>query len=221
MKWDDLQFWQSPEWAKVQERLEQCKFNPAQENLFACLDAIDLDKVKVAIIGQDPYPDPRMATGVAFSVPEDIVGLPPTLQTILREYETDLSLPQPSCGNLSPWCSRGVLLLNAIPSCERWKSLSHDWPEWHTLTSEIIETLCGQGIVFVLLGRKARGFVDIINYFELTDPGENICIELCHPSPRASINARTEVKFVGSRMFSRINDALETLGRSKIDWRLD
>jgi uracil-DNA glycosylase len=223
--WDDLQFWSSKEWQTIQERLDALEaesrgYNPDRVNLFASLDNIDFPSVRVAIVGQDPYPNPRLATGVAFSIPDDVVGFPPTLRTIFDEYANDLGLSIPPCGDLLDWSSRGVLLYNSIPTCESWKSMSHDWPEWEVLTREVIEELCKQGIVFVLLGAKARSYVDIINYYDYLTPGENICIELCHPSPRASFNARTETKFVGSRLFSRINDALETLGYLPINWRL-
>lgn len=216
--WDDLTYWSSPEWRIVQDRLSKCKFNPRQENLFNALDAVPLVEVKVAILGQDPYPDPRMATGIAFSIPEDIVGFPPTLETIFKEYQDDLGLPKPTHGSLNYWCSQGVLLWNVIPSCEQLKSLSHDWYEWRVLTNQMVEALCKEGVVFVLLGAKARGFREIINYYELVSPGENILIELCHPSPRA--NASSKAKFLGSRIFSTINDSLAALGRYHINWRL-
>lgn len=223
--WEDLKFWDSPEWRSAQEKLDaleanNIRYNPDRINLFDCFDNIEFSNVKVAIIGQDPYPDPRLATGVAFSIPDTVVDFPPTLRTIFDEYTNDLGLPIPSCGDLLDWCSRGVLLYNSIPTCLSFKSLSHEWPEWDVLTREVIEELCKEGIVFVLLGAKARSYVDIINYYHYLSPGENVCIELCHPSPRASVNARTETKFVGSRLFSRINDALESLGYLPIDWRL-
>lgn len=220
-QWDELEFWKSPEWEAIQISLDQCaKLNPLRENLFAALDACPFEKTSVAIIGQDPYPDPRLATGLAFSIPEDVYEFPPTLRTIFEEYERDLHYPRPTSGALNPWCDRGCLLWNAIPSCESWRSLSHEWPEWRLLTSQIIEALCTQGIVFVLLGGRARSFADIINYYELLAPGENILIELCHPSPRAINSARKENKFLGSRLFSHINDSLVRLGRPPIDWRL-
>jgi uracil-DNA glycosylase len=220
MQWDDLPYWDSEDWRIVQDRLDVSKFNPARENLFASLDAVPLEDVKVAIIGQDPYPDPRMATGLAFSIPEEAVGYPPTLETIFKEYQDDLHYPYPSCGSLRPWADRGVLLWNCIPSCAPWKSLSHDWPEWEPLSSQIIEELCKQGIVFVLLGGKARRYADVINYYEVLTPQENILLEYCHPSPRANASSRTSARFCGSRVFTRINDSLESLGRTPINWRL-
>ncbi|MDE1830348.1 MAG: uracil-DNA glycosylase [Thaumarchaeota archaeon] len=218
--WDDMQFWSSKEWEIVQERLDKDIFNPARESIFAAFDATPLDKVKVAILGQDPYPDPRLATGLAFSIPEDIQGFPPTLDTIFKEYCNDLHLPYPSSGDLRPWCSRGVFLYNVIPTCDSYRSLSNDWPEWSVLSREVVETLCKEGVVIVLLGRKARELRDIVNYYEVLTPKENILIELCHPSTRAIANAKTEAKFLGSRLFSRANEALVTLGRGTIDWRL-
>lgn len=221
MTWDELQYWRSDDWIKVQERLDDCdrrgiSYCPGRHNLFRSLDDIEVGAVKVAIIGQDPYPNPIHATGLAFSIPADQVGLPPTLETIFKEYTNDLHYPTPSCGDLSDWSRRGVLLWNAIPSCQSFKSASHDWPEWRSLTEEITHTLAKEGIVFVLLGSLARSLSTIVNIYS----EENRVIELCHPSPRAVANAKTEAKFLGSRVFSRANDYLVSLGRSPIDWRL-
>jgi len=225
MQWDDLNFWSSLAWSNVQEKLDEytrssVQINPSRELMFRALDLIDLNHVNVCIMGQDPYPDPRLACGLAFSIPPYMTGFPPTLDYIFKEYCSDLHYPYPTCGDLTPWVSQGVLLWNAIPSCEANKSLSLDWDEWKVLTSEIVEALCKEGIVFVLLGGKARSFADVINYYEVVKPRENILIELCHPSPRANMRSRTEAKFLGSRLFSKINDSLETLGRPTIDWRL-
>ena|ERR1700692_4250403 len=222
--WNDLDWWSTTEWQTIQFLLNyydehHLMYNPSRQDMFRALDLVDLCDVSVAIFGQDPYPDSRFATGLAFDVPEDTVGLPRTLETMYEELGTDLNIIR-RYGSLEGWCRQGVLLWNVIPTCTTGLSLSHDWPEYKLLTNEITEELCKQGIVFVLLGGKARSFVDIINYYDLELPGDNKLIELCHPSPRANANAKTDAKFIGSRMFSRINDHLVSLGRNPIDWRL-
>jgi uracil-DNA glycosylase len=219
MTWDDLQYWQSGEWQVVEERLSDMDksgvlYNPERQLLFAALDATPLDKVQVVLMGQDPYPSGKYATGLAFSIPKAATSHPPTLSTVLREYEDDLHLPYPKNGNLEKWAAQGVLLWNAIPSCELGKSLSHDWNEWSHLTKEIVQSLSQQGgIVFVLLGGVAR------RYSGYVDTTRNDLIETGHPSPRGNLNSK--VPFSGSRIFSTINACLCKRGKAPVDWKLD
>lgn len=221
MTWDDLSFWSSQEWSDVQVKLDECSsLCPRRDLLFRALDDTDPDRIRCVIVGQDPYPDPVNACGLAFSIPALVCTFPGTLQSIMREYHEDLHLPVPTSGDLSSWADRGVLLWNAIPSCAEGTSLSHDWPEWRRLTDEIIETMCRKGVCFVLLGRIARRHAETINYYELLHPGENKLITLSHPSPRGNARSRAGEGFRGSRVFSTINSYLGELGYSKIDWRL-
>lgn len=218
-----LDFWKSGEYQVVRENLDDeeklgLRCNPPRKDLFKALSMVPQDKVRVAIIGQDPYPQHSFATGLAFSVPAEIrVGSwPPTLRCIIDEYCSDLGYPRPSNGDLSKWAKDGVLLWNAIPSCREGCSLSHDWPgrEWDYLTREIVQKLSRQSIVFAFLGGTARRFVPDV----AADSG-SVVIETSHPSPRGSMNSRTP--FRGSRLFSTINDKLVGLGMKPIDWRLD
>jgi uracil-DNA glycosylase len=217
--WKELSYWRSGEWQVVEERLSDLKksgklYNPERQNLFKALDATPLEKVTVAIVGQDPYPSGRYSTGLAFSIPKDVETHPPTLQTILREYEDDLHYPYPKNGNLEKWTSQGVLLWNAIPSCEVGKSMSHDWDEWALLTKEIITTLSTKrSVVFVLLGGVAR------RYASSVETTYNRLIETGHPSPRGNLTSK--VPFSGSRIFSQTNACLCRLGKEPINWRLD
>ncbi len=219
--WHELKFWETGEYDVVQERLDDLKrdgvlFNPVRSKLFHILDIIEPGQVRVAVIGQDPYPQHDLATGIAFDVPDHIYkaggfeALPPTLQTILREYSKDLGFKLPETGNLLPWVKQGVLLWNSIPSCTAGKSLSHDWPEYLLLTEEIIKELDQQEIVFVFLGGKARHFAQFVQKSKV--------IETSHPSPRAGTKARCP--FIGSRIFSRTNALLRELKKEPIDWRL-
>lgn len=223
MEWDHLNYWQSGEWQVVQEKLDDIEkkrnlFCPKREILFAALDATPFDKVKVAIIGQDPYPDRNCACGLAFSVPNGTIPtgvmIPPTLDNIFKEYVSDLHHPYPKTTDLLPWADRGVLLWNALPTCEWKQSLSHDWTEWHPLTQEIVTTLSDRSdVVFVFMGGVARRFVSYAN------ASHNTVLETSHPVPRASTRSREP--FTGSRIFTRINAALvQTHRKEAIDWKL-
>jgi uracil-DNA glycosylase len=218
-----LDYWQSGEYQVVREKLDEEEHlgfvvNPERKSLFKALAAIPMERVRVAIIGQDPYPDSRMATGFAFSIPSDVPSreFPPTLGNIFDEYERDLHYPRPTNGDLSKWVAQGVLLWNAIPSCRKGSSLSHDWPgrEWDYLTREIVRRLSVQSIVFVFLGSVAQRFASDIE----EDSGSEVIIT-SHPSPRGSLKAKHPFK--GSRIFTTINDKLCSLGMTPIDWRLD
>lgn len=217
MKWKELKFWEIGEWQVLQERLADIlvagqNYCPGKKNLFRAMTLVPFDLVKVAIIGQDPYPDPDLATGVAFSIPDDRT-LPPTLQCIFKEYDNDLHYGTPKSGNLEKWCKEGVFLWNAIPTCEAWKSLSHEtgeWEHWKLLTTEIIQELDNKEIIFVLLGGRARDYAKLIK--------KSPVIEAAHPSPRASLKAKAP--FLGSRIFSKVNDLLTEEGLKPIDWRL-
>lgn len=221
----DLDFFSSGEWQVCDERLKDIEkasasgrsgINPERSELFRALRLTPSSEVRVAIIAQDPYPSPKFATGVALSIPADIpqYDWPPTLRTFLSEYSSDLRLPSPRHGNLEEWCSRGVLLWNAIPSTRTGLSLSHDWPDdaWGYLTREIVTKLAKRGITFALLGQVARRCVSLI-----PDTNNHI-ICTSHPSLRGSASSKSP--FIGSRLFSTINARLDDLALEPIEWRL-
>jgi uracil-DNA glycosylase len=183
--------------------------------LFAALDATPFNKVKVAMIGQDPYPNKIHATGIAFSIPSSVIDTdwPPTLINIFKEYCSDLHLPTPTSGDLTPWTEQGVLLWNSTPTCETGRPGSHrSWPEWPFLTEEMVKELSKKGIVFVLLGAAAKSFAQYI------DQTKNDIIYTSHPSPLGS--KRSSNPFLGSRVFSTINDKLLSRELVPIEWRL-
>jgi uracil-DNA glycosylase len=219
MRWGDLKFWDTGERQVVEERIDDLLakkkvINPSKKDLYKALDATPYDKCKVMICGQDPYPEHRYATGIAFSIPEIETPFPPTLEMILKEYCDDLHQEKPPHGNLVKWCEEGVLLWNAIPSCEAGKSLSHEgWDEWQFLTNEIIKVLSEKGVVFALLGRVAR-----LHAASIRKLSNCRVIETAHPSPRGNLNSK--MPFTGSRLFSRINAALTEIGHDPVDWRL-
>lgn len=220
----DLDYFNSGEWQVCDERLRLLDqrnrnvgidgFNPGRKSLFRALQITPEEKVRVALIGQDPYPTSVFATGVAFSVPESVrvENFPPTLQLLLKEYSSDLGHHIPCSGNLERWSMQGVLLWNAIPSCAQGRSLSHDWTEYSYLTREIVRRLSARGIVFAFLGQVARRFLEDV------DLRNNAVVVTSHPSPRGNINSKNP--FTGSRIFSTINDKLVNNGQQPVDWRL-
>lgn len=214
--WKSLKYWECGEWDVVAERLQDMSnkgltYCPGKKNLFKPLSLLDTSNCRVIMMGQDPYPNPEISTGIAFSIPSELKTFPPTLNNIFKEYQTDLGFPLPSSGDLTPWWSQGVMLWNAIPSCSAWKSLSHDWPEWDLLTKEIIQELSKQDCIFCFIGGVARRFARYV-----TDECE--VIEVSHPSPRASRSSFNP--FFGSRIFSTINAKLVEKGKEPINWRL-
>jgi uracil-DNA glycosylase len=168
------------------------------------------EAVRVLIVGQDPYPTPGHAVGLSFSVAPEVRPLPESLVNIFREYSTDLGLPAPSNGDLSPWAECGVLLLNRSLTVAPRRPNSHQDKGWEAVTAQAITALAERGgpLVAILWGRNARNLRPLL--------GPNIpCIESAHPSPRSA-----DYGFFGSRPFSRANTALQSLGAEPIDWRL-
>lgn len=215
MTWDDFDFWSSEDWDVVQRRFDGYdtlgkSYNPKRELLFAALDETPFEEVKVAWLLQDPYPDKKYCTGVAAAVPNSISKIPPTLSNILREYMDDLGYTMPKKTDLTKWTSEGVLLWNTIPSCFTGCSLSHDWPEWKSLTNEIVSKLSEKGdVVFILSGQRARRLRPCVSEVN------NSIIETSHPSPMSIAG------FKGSRIFTKANRLLvQEHGLEPIDWEL-
>lgn len=220
----DLSFFNSGEWQVCDERLKALEkvnrragfdgYNPGRQSLFEALQRTPLSEVRVCILGQDPYPTRRFATGTAFEIPASIprAAYPPTLKLFFQEYHTDLGYDIPGSGEFTRWAEQGVLLWNAIPSCRSGESLSHDWDEWSFLTREIVRKLSDRGIVFALLGQVAKRYLADIS------TGNNQVILTSHPSPRGNMSSKSP--FTGSRLFSTINAKLVANGQDPIDWRL-
>jgi len=231
--WDNLKYWNSGEWQWVQEKLDELDragvlYNPPRHKLFRSMEVIPVTDVRVAIFGQDPYPDRNLATGIAFSIPEDVDDYPPTLINIFNELAADLAIDTPTHGNLMDWVKQGVFLWNVYPSCANGLPGSHHWGEWEALTEEIVRELSEIVGVFVFLGAKARKFTKFIPKErikgwngKLADEKIEIPInqvtvlEYSHPSPLGV--DKGDHPFRGSRMFSTINSHLT----KPIDWRLN
>ncbi len=183
---------------------------PCKENVFRALDILDFDKVKVVILGQDPYPNKQHAMGLSFSVPID-ASIPKSLVNIFKEYNDDLGYPIPLSGDLSKWSKEGVLLLNTSLTVEEGKPGSHSTIGWTLFTDEIIRKISNRGkVVFLLWGNHAK------SKKELIDIDRNRIIESVHPSPLAAYRG-----FFGSKPFSSINTCLKELGQEEIDFKLE
>jgi uracil-DNA glycosylase len=168
------------------------------------------DRVRVLIVGQDPYPTPGHAVGLSFSVEPDVRPLPRSLANIFREYSDDLGLPTPSNGDLSPWAERGVLLLNRVLTVEPGRPGSHRGQGWEQVTEQAIRALVArpaQPLVAILWGRDARTLCPMLS--------DVPCIESAHPSPMSADRG-----FFGSRPFSQTNTLLAELGADPLDWTL-
>jgi uracil-DNA glycosylase len=215
--WYQMKFWESGEWQKIQEDLDaldtkKILYCPGYDRLFAALDATSFGEVKVAIIGQDPYPNIEHATGIAFDVPSSAKTVPATLGNIFTEYCADLHYPYPTSTSLVPWTKQGVLLWNAIPTClVNNPGSHHGWTEWTWLTKEIVEVLDTKGVVLVFMGGIARSYVQYVKNTKY--------LEYTHPSPRGQMK-KGGYRFLGSRMFTTINDKLNELKLGSVYWKL-
>jgi uracil-DNA glycosylase len=185
------------------------RFYPPADKVFNALALTPFDDVRVVILGQDPYHGAGQAMGLCFSVPAG-VPLPPSLRNIYDELVTDLGVPPPTTGDLTPWAERGVLLLNAVLTVSPGAPASHAGKGWERFTDRAISELSARrdGVVFLLWGRYAQekgARVDGTRHHVLT---------ASHPSPYSVAG------FTGCRHFSRANGLLEADGTPGIDWRL-
>ncbi|WP_020143398.1 uracil-DNA glycosylase [Terracoccus sp. 273MFTsu3.1] len=171
--------------------------------------SLPLPDVRVLVVGQDPYPTPGHPVGLSFSVAPDVRPVPRSLQNIYQELGTDLGLPTPGNGDLTPWFERGVMLLNRVLTVRPGASASHQGKGWETVTAQAISALVSRGgpLVAILWGRQAQSLAPMLDDVPR--------IESAHPSP---LSARSG--FFGSRPFSRTNDLLAQQGAAPIDWRL-
>lgn len=186
---------------KVDELRETAEIYPPAQQVFAAMDLVPFDQVRVVILGQDPYHGPGQANGLAFSVPVEI-NTPPSLRNIFKEIAADIDGGQytlPRDSDLSDWCRQGVLLLNTTLTVERGKPGSHRNIGWQPLTDQIISTLSEKrtGLVFMLWGNHAREKRSLI------DATRHLVLEAPHPSP---LSARRG--FFGCRHFSQCNEYL-------------
>ena len=183
---------------------------PPKSRVLRAFTLTDYKDVKVVIIGQDPYHGVGEANGLCFAV-SDGIKLPPSLQNIYKELESDLGIKPATIGNLECWAKEGVLLLNAILTVEKDKPASHRMIGWENFTDAIIKKLNEkkEPIVFILWGNFARSKKQYI-----TNPNHYI-IESTHPSPFSAYHG-----FFGSKPFSKTNNYLKSMGIKEIDWHV-
>jgi uracil-DNA glycosylase len=196
-----------PIYSEVQSVLSQIdpkSVVPNYENIFRAF-SYPLEDIRCVIFGQDPYPTPGHATGLAFSVPSGTAPLPPTLRNILREFSDDLGIDIPSSGALDSWSRSGVLLLNRVLTAIPGESNSHLKLGWQRVTSHIAAELGKRGVIAILWGNQAQ---ELSSFFEDR-------VESVHPSPLSAYRG-----FFGSKPFSKVNQILLEEGREPINWTL-
>lgn len=195
------------------EREQGAVIYPPENEVFSALNLCSLEKVKVVIVGQDPYHGPGQGHGLSFSVRPGIRP-PPSLKNIFKEAQADVGIDSPSNGYLECWADQGVLLLNAVMTVRRGEANSHAKKGWETFTDAIINTLNDEkeGLVFLLWGSPAQKKASNV------DESKHTVIRTSHPSPLGA--TKTKAPFLGSKCFSRANEALEGQGKERIDWNV-
>ena len=193
------------------EKLAGKTVYPSGNSMFAALNRVPVEQVKVVVIGQDPYHGPGQAHGLSFSVPRG-VPLPPSLRNIFAEIEKDLgcqSLAAQGSGDLSLWADQGVLLLNAVLSVQAHAAASHQGKGWEQFTDVLVQRLAAQrsGLVFLLWGSYAQKKAAMV------EGSRHRLLKAPHPSPLSAHRG-----FFGCRHFSQTNAYLEEQGTTPIDW---
>ncbi len=183
---------------------------PPGPQIFAAFDATPFERVKVVVLGQDPYHGPGQAHGLCFSV-QPGVTVPPSLENIYKEIHRDLGLPRPDHGYLMAWAHQGVLLLNAVLTVEDGRAGSHQGKGWEGFTDHVVDTLNREreGLVFLLWGSYAQAKGKVI------DPRRHRVLKAPHPSPLSAHRG-----FIGCGHFSAANEYLSRQGQAPIDWSL-
>lgn len=184
---------------------------PNMNDIFNALHYTDYNKVKVVILGQDPYHGPNQAHGLSFSVKPG-VAIPPSLMNIYKELKTDIGCYIPNNGYLEKWAQQGVLLLNAVLTVRQGQASSHSKIGWQIFTDEIIRKLNmrEEPVVFILWGNYAKSKKSIIT------KDKHYIIESTHPSPLSASRG-----FFGSKPFSKANKFLKNIGKDEIDWQIE
>ncbi len=205
---------EKPYFAALAEELHREKqagevIYPPGKDIFKAFELCPLDKVKVVILGQDPYHGYGQAMGLSFSVPQGVPA-PPSLKNIFKEIESDIGITMSGSPDLRPWAEQGVLLLNSVLTVRAAQPASHSRIGWQTFTDAVIKLISDRcdGVVFLLWGNYARSKAGLI------DTSRHHVLEAAHPSPLA------KGAFFGCRHFSRTNGILVSEGKSPIDWRL-
>ncbi|MGN2244073.1 uracil-DNA glycosylase [Frateuria sp. GZRR33] len=197
------------EFLRAEKRAGKLLYPPGPE-IFNAFAHTPFDKVRVVILGQDPYHGPGQAHGLCFSVRPG-VPVPPSLNNIFAEIERDLGIARPDHGCLTPWADQGVLLLNSVLTVEQARAGAHQNKGWEGFTDAAIEALNREreGLVFLLWGAYAQ------RKGRLVDPHRHLVLSSVHPSPLSAHRG-----FIGNGHFSAANRYLESRGQAPIDWSL-
>lgn len=183
------------------------KIYPAPANIFNAFNLCPLDRVKVVMIGQDPYHEPGQAHGLCFSVLPP-TPVPPSLVNIYKEIENDLGRPSVTHGDLTHWAQQGVLMLNATLTVQAHRAASHVGKGWEQFTDAVIRTVAGRdNVVYMLWGSYAQRKAEFVN------PQNNLILKSVHPSPLSAHRG-----FFGNHHFSRANEYLVAHGMTPIEW---
>ena len=183
---------------------------PDMYDIYNCFRYTPFEKLRVVILGQDPYHNEGQAHGLCFSV-QDGIKNPPSLENIFKELKSDIGCPIPNSGNLTKWAKEGVLLMNTSLTVREHQANSHAKCGWAWFTDSVIKLISEQkqNVVFILWGGNARSKKSLI------DTSKHLILECAHPSPLSAYNG-----FFGCRHFSKTNEYLTANGLSPIDWDL-
>ena len=195
---------------KIDEEYENNIIFPPNDQVFTAFSLTPPERVRVVILGQDPYHEPDQAHGLAFSVRSG-VKLPPSLLNIYKERQTDVGVPMTTDGDLTHWAKQGVFLLNAVLTVEQGKANSHKNHGWQEFTDQVVAAIAGlpQPVAFVLWGAQAQKKAKTA----ANSPYPRLVLQSPHPSPLSSYRG-----FFGSKPFSRINGFLQAHGEEPIRW---
>jgi len=190
------------------------EFLPSKENIWRALELTPLESIKVVILGQDPYPTPGNAHGLAFSVLPDVRPIPASLKNIYKELVSDIGFTAPLHGNLESWATKGVMLLNTVLTVEAGAPQSHSKIGWEEVTDQIIRSIAAQNknVIFVLLGKSAQNKKKLLSLY--LDKNGHRVLESAHPSPLSASKG-----FFGTKPFSKINGWLTEMGKEPINWQ--
>jgi uracil-DNA glycosylase len=185
---------------------------PPADDIFNAFNFTPLSQVKVLILGQDPYHEQNQAHGLSFSVPESQKDIPPSLQNIYKELQSDCGCYVPNNGYLKKWAKQGVLLLNTVLTVRAHQANSHQGKGWEQFTDAVIQAVNAQDrpIVYMLWGNPAQRKIPM-----LTNP-KHLVLKAPHPSPLSAYRG-----FFGCKHFSQANDFLEKNGLTPIDWQIE
>jgi uracil-DNA glycosylase len=203
----------------ISEKQTNKQIFPKGSEIFHAFNSTPFDKVRVVIIGQDPYHSFEIidnktvahAHGLCFSIPKEAKKIPPSLKNIFKELQSDLNFTVPSHGNLTYWAEQGVLLINATLTVRAHEARSHQNKGWENFTDSIIQKLSSEkeGLVFLLWGNFAQ------KKGALIDTAKHYVLKAAHPSPFSAYNG-----FFGCQHFSKTNEILKTKGLTEIDWQI-